>query len=117
LRSTDSGGDLDFWIRRSEENAARVLRSLRAFGAPTDDFTIADFHTTDLFFQIGVEPSRIAILTSVDGVEFDDAWKECEIARVNGLEVPVMSLAHVIQKLSGSRPIFMSQSSILWRCV
>lgn len=27
-------GDLDFWIRRSADNAKRVMRALRSFGAP-----------------------------------------------------------------------------------
>lgn len=52
-------GDLDFWIRRGEENAERVLRALQAFGAPTHDLTDSDLHTPDLVFQIGIEPNRI----------------------------------------------------------
>jgi hypothetical protein len=41
-------GDLDFWIRRSEENANRVLRALQAFGAPIHDVSISDLLTPDL---------------------------------------------------------------------
>jgi hypothetical protein len=66
-------GDLDFWIRPTPENASRVLRALAAFGAPTADLALDDLTTPDLVFQIGVEPNRIDILTSIDGVTFDEA--------------------------------------------
>jgi hypothetical protein len=36
-------GDLDIWIRRSPENATRVLRALRRFRAPLFDLTEEDF--------------------------------------------------------------------------
>jgi hypothetical protein len=98
-------GDLDFLIERSEENAERVFRALQLFGAPTLDLTISDLVTPDLVIQIGIEPNRIDILTSVDGVEFDDARKERLVTTVDGLEVPIMSLRHVIQnKRAVGRP-------------
>jgi hypothetical protein len=98
-------GDLDFWIGRCKENAERVLRALRSFGAPTHDLTISDLLSPDLVLQIGIEPNRIDILTSADGVEFDEAWKERVITPVDGLEVPIMSFRHVIQnKRAVGRP-------------
>ena len=36
-------GDLDVWIDATDENAARVMRGLAAFGAPLEDVTAADF--------------------------------------------------------------------------
>lgn len=98
-------GDLDFWIARSEENADRVFRALDAFGAPTLDLTVSDLLTPDLVFQIGIEPNRIDILTSIDGVEFGEAWKERVLAVVDGLEIPILNLRHMIQnKLAVGRP-------------
>lgn len=98
-------GDLDFLIGRNERNAQRVLRALASFGAPTHDLKTADLLTPDVVFQIGVEPSRIDILTSADGVEFDDAWQQRVIAQVDGLDVPIMSAGHVIQnKRAVGRP-------------
>jgi hypothetical protein len=98
-------GDLDFWIRRTEENAARVMRALREFGAPTGDLAIADLVTPDLVFQIGIEPNRIDILTSIDGVEFEEAWAERMITHIDELDVPILSLRHVIvNKRAVGRP-------------
>lgn len=36
-------GDLDIWIDATPENAARVMRALREFGAPLLDVTESDF--------------------------------------------------------------------------
>ncbi len=67
-------GDLDIWIKRSAENAERVLAALRVFGAPLHDLTRDDLLRPDTVFQIGVVPCRIDILTTISGIEFDDAW-------------------------------------------
>jgi len=90
-------GDLDFWIRRSSENAARVMRALTAFGAPTDQITEADLCAQDLVFQMGIEPSRIDVLTSIDGVEFDEAWPNRLMASVDGLVVPILGREDLIR--------------------
>jgi hypothetical protein len=66
--------DLDVWVDPEQENASRVYRALANFGAPLQSVTSADFSNPDVVFQIGVEPIRIDILTSIDGVEFEEAW-------------------------------------------
>src|SRR5688572_11794358 len=68
--------DLDVWVRPSPENAARVLRALGAFGAPLQDLSVQDLSLPGLIFQIGVPPVRIDVLTSIDGVEFEEAWRD-----------------------------------------
>lgn len=90
-------GDLDLWIRRSEENARRTMRALRAFGAPTLDLTEEDLMKPDLVFQIGVEPRRIDILTSIDGVDFDQAWQHHIVARIDDVDVPVIGPQELIK--------------------
>src|SRR4249920_1497950 len=73
-------GDLDVWIRASSENARRVHRALAAFGAPLEEVTPEDFTTPGRVFQIGVAPQRVDILTSIDGLTFDEAWKAREVS-------------------------------------
>lgn len=107
-------GDLDFWIRRVPANAERVFRALAAFGAPLDAVGVEDLLTPDMVLQIGVEPSRIDILTSVDGVDFDEAWSQRASVRIDGLEVPIMSAAHVIRnKRTVGRPRDLADASAL----
>ena len=66
--------DFDLWVRPSPDNAANVMVALRVFGAPLADLTTADLATPGTIFQIGVEPNRIDIITSIDGLAFDTAW-------------------------------------------
>ena len=66
--------DLDVWVKADKDNARSVFRALQAYGAPTDELSEDDFATPGLTFQIGVAPIRIDVLSSIDGVEFDDAW-------------------------------------------
>ncbi|QXD13815.1 nucleotidyltransferase [Rhodocaloribacter litoris] len=90
-------GDIDLWIRRSEENARKVLRALTTFGAPISGLSEADLTAPDMVFQIGVAPRRIDILTTISGVEFDEAWEAREEVEIEGLRIPVISRQHLIQ--------------------
>lgn len=102
LRAT---GDIDLWIRRSDENARRVARALIIFGAPSSNISKEELTTPGTVLQIGVAPRRIDILTSIDGVDFDDAWQDRMEAEVEGLKVPVIGRAHLIRnKKAVGRP-------------
>jgi hypothetical protein len=72
--------DLDIFIRSDEENGKAVFRALTQYGAPLDGLSPADF-MDGTTFQIGQPPARIDILQRIDGVTFDEAWKN----RVEGL--------------------------------
>jgi hypothetical protein len=97
-------GDMDIWIRRSEENAVRVWRALRRFGAPLTGLTKDDLKTPNLVVQIGVAPRRIDIL-SIDAVQFDDAWSDRQIIEVEELTIGVLGRSHLIQnKRAVGRP-------------
>ena len=98
-------GDIDIWIRRSPDNAGRVWRALARFGAPTHDLTLDDLTMPDVVFQIGVAPRRIDILTSIDGVAFDEAWPHRLVVELEGLRIPVIGRAHLIEnKRAAGRP-------------
>jgi hypothetical protein len=90
-------GDLDLWVRPDAANAKRVVKALAAFGAPLGGLTEADLVRPGLVFQIGVAPLRIDILTAIDGVGFDEAWKEHLTARFADQAVPVLSASHLIR--------------------
>ena len=67
--------DLDVWVKANPENANKVWTALDAFGAPFLDLTLEDLATPGIVFQMGLPPNRIAIITSIDGVEFQEAWE------------------------------------------
>ncbi len=67
--------DIDIFVRPSEENASRVVRALRAWGAPLESHGVSatDFGKPGTVYQLGLPPRRIDILTAIDGVSFDEA--------------------------------------------
>jgi hypothetical protein len=83
-------GDIDLWICISEENAKRVWRALQTFGAPLFDLNIEDLKTPGMVFQIGLVPSRIDVITQIDGVEFETAWREHKTVEIENLQIPVI---------------------------
>ena len=100
-------GDIDLWIRPSPENGARVHAALLAFGAPIDaaGLTAVDLAQPDLVHQIGVQPRRISLLTSMDGVDFDTAWPQRDRARLGEREVPILSRNDLVaNKQATGRP-------------
>lgn len=107
-------GDLDIWVRNSDENADRVLRALEDFGAPLHDLTRDDLVRPGTVFQIGVPPSRIDILTSISGVGFDEAWPNRVMIDVGKLAVPVLGRREfVVNKRAVGRPRDLSDLELL----
>jgi hypothetical protein len=54
------------------------------------------FSSEGVIFQIGNSPRRIDIITSIDGVKFDRAYANKATIFLEGLEVPVISMADLI---------------------
>jgi len=97
--------DLDIWIEPEPENARLVLSALRVFGAPTEDVRESDFTEPDVFFQIGIDPVRIDIMTTVNGVEFGAAWERRLTVDFGGVSAPVLSRPDLIAaKVASGRP-------------
>src|SRR6266550_3636358 len=94
--------DLDVWVRPSESNARRVLTALTSFGAPTEKIAQADLTSEGTIIQIGVEPVRIDIITSIDGVEFAPAWNSRQSARFGDQDISVISRDHLVQNKRAS---------------
>lgn len=51
-----------------------------------------DFAEPQVLYQIGVPPSRIDIMTSVTGLEFDAAWPNRILATFGDVVAPVLGL-------------------------
>jgi len=83
-------GDIDIYVRPSPENAKRMVDVLRDFGFGSLGLTQADFTEPDQVVQLGREPVRIDLLTSISGV----TWEEAHAGKVAGMygDVPVSYL-------------------------
>jgi len=82
--------DIDFWIRRSEENARRVLDALDEFGFGGLGLNIADLLDPNAVIQLGVEPNRIDLRTSLTGLDFDECVTRSVPAVYEGVPVKVI---------------------------
>ena len=94
--------DLDVWVRPSETNAQRVLTALAKFGAPVSNISVNDLTTPGTIIQIGIEPVRVDIITTIDGVEFDPAWSARMSAHFGDQEIFVLSREHLVQNKRAS---------------
>ena len=97
--------DIDVWIRVSEENAQRVFAAVCDFGFGASDLSPDLFLSEGRMTRIGRPPFKIEILNAVSGVEFDAAAERSIEVRIDGLTVPVISLADLrTNKAASGRP-------------
>jgi hypothetical protein len=68
-------GDIDFLVRPTQENGARILNVLNQFGFGQLALRSEDFTTQGQVVQLGRPPNRIDLLTSISGIDFDEAWQ------------------------------------------
>jgi hypothetical protein len=97
-------GDLDVWIATDPSNAEKVVEVLKEFWFG-NMFSIADFQKQGYAIQIGRQPSRVDILTSIDAVNFDDAYKSRRTIKADRLTLPVIGLTDLLtNKRATGRP-------------
>jgi len=85
-------GDLDIWILISAENAQRLLGALDAFGFASLGVTADDFTHRNQVVQLGYPPLRIDLLTSLDGVRFDECYDRRLDVGLGDFTVPFIGL-------------------------
>jgi len=94
--------DLDLWVARDRSNAEALYRALAAFGAPLHTVTVEDFTQPGIAYRIGISPVRIDVLTSITGVDFEEAWSRRVEGNVEGLRVPIISREDLIANKSAT---------------
>ena len=97
--------DVDIWIGTETENAGRIYEALSKFGAPLHQLSLADLSTPEIVFQIGVEPNRIDLLTTVGGVAFEEAWARREQSTYGDVPISIIALQDLMAtKIQAGRP-------------
>ena len=90
-------GDLDIWIDISNSNATKMLRVVKDFGLGSLGFTKKDFLKEGFVSQIGHPPLRIDILNSIDGVEFEKAYKNKLSIDLDNIRIHYIGLGDFIK--------------------
>ncbi len=66
--------DIDIWVDATFENAKIILNVLHLFGFASLGLAENDFLDENKIIQLGYPPCRIDLLTSIDGVIFNEAY-------------------------------------------
>lgn len=97
-------GDIDIWVRPTPENIARLIAVLDAFGFAALGISADDFMTPQAMVQLGYPPARIDLLTSIDGVTFEECFANLVEVTIAGTTLPVISVDDLIRnKLAAGR--------------
>lgn len=101
-------GDVDFFFSSDDKNVTLLFETLLEFwdgnipGIESKD----ELKTPGYIIQFGSPPNRIDLMNSIDGVDFDEAWKKSktEQIEVSGNAVPVyyLGLEHLIKNKTAS---------------
>jgi len=67
--------DLDLFIDPTPENARKIIKSLNEFGFKRMGLRESDFAQKGRIIQLGYDPIRVDIVTSIDGCTFKEVWR------------------------------------------
>ncbi len=85
-------GDIDFWVRITEENALKIVTVLKKFGFDLPELSKEMFLDLNRMTRLGREPVKIEILNSISGLTYDEAIKGVKIFEIDGIQIPVIGL-------------------------
>ena len=84
-------GDIDIWVAVSKENAPKIIEALKEFGFDVPELKEELFLEKGKNIRMGEPPIRIEILTSIDGVEFPECYKNKNTLTIDGIEINFIS--------------------------
>ncbi|MBK9017636.1 MAG: hypothetical protein IPM82_28305 [Saprospiraceae bacterium] len=84
--------DMDIWILTSEENATKVVEVLKDFGLPQADQLKDVLLLEKRVIGMGMPPYKIEVVTTIDGVGFEECYHNRLTETFDGIPVPYLSL-------------------------
>jgi len=94
--------DLDIFIEPSLANAQKIMKALAEFGFGKLDISPEDLATPGIIIQLGYEPIRIDLLTSLRGVNFKEIWDNRKMGKFGQIKVSFISLKDLIKTKKAS---------------
>jgi len=67
--------DMDIVVEPSLKNGRQIVAALTAFGFTSLKLVSEDFARPGRLIQLGYEPVRVDLLTSIEGCTFEQIWK------------------------------------------
>ena len=98
-------GDLDIWLNATAPNAERILQSVNEFGFSSFKLTQEDFTKPGNVIQLGYPPLRIDLLTEIDGVSFEECFRNRKEVSIDNLTVNFIGYEDLLKnKKESGRP-------------
>ena len=94
--------DIDILILIEDTNADKLIKVLSEFGFNSLEFKKEDFLSSNKIIQLGNPPYRINILTSIDGVDFNEAWDRKIVAKYGDQNIYFISKEDLIKNKTAS---------------
>lgn len=96
--------DLDIWVLMSAENASKVVSVLQDFGLPSANELLEVFQNEKRVVGMGMPPYKIEVITSIDGVKFEECYSKKQIIEIDGISINFISLEDLrINKAASGR--------------
>jgi hypothetical protein len=97
--------DIGVFVEPTPDNAERLLAALTDVGFGGLGLTASDFASPGKIVQLGVAPNRVDLLTMIDGVTFDEAWRGRVSGRYGREAVDYIGRAELLRnKRASGRP-------------
>jgi hypothetical protein len=90
-------GDMDIYVKADQQNARRILEALHEFGFASVGLEMDDFTSPDQIVQLGVPPVRIDLITSLSGVEWEEASSGSVVTAYGGVPVHILGRAEFVR--------------------
>jgi hypothetical protein len=97
--------DIDIFVGVTDQEIESIGRAFEEFGFPMTPDLLEQLKLPNRMISIGRAPSRIDVLNELTGIDFDAAWQRRNVVSIEGLAVPFISLADLVEaKRASGRP-------------
>ena len=106
--------DIDIWVEPTQDNAERLCAALANFGFADLAGATEQFATPERLATLGHPPLRIDIMTSIDGVSFEEGWAGRLEAKLGEYAVPFLGREEFLRnKRASGRPKDLADIALL----
>lgn len=89
--------DLDILVEPDILNARRIIKSLNEFGFKNIGLSEKDFAKERKIIQLGYEPVRVDIITSLEGCSFKEVWRNRRVSRYGKQKIFFIGINQLIK--------------------
>ncbi len=97
-------GDMDIWVKKSEDNYRNIVKAFDEFKMPVFDMTLDKFINNSEIdvFTFGKSPVRIDLMTAVKGMDFDQAFNNSHFYEIEDMKLRLIHYDDLIKAKQAS---------------